>query len=188
MSMNIININDKNSLSQAANILHNGGILIFPTDTVYGIGCLMIDKAINKLYKIKNRPKNQPTAVLMTRNIFDNKRKSELVIEQDEEFLSGKLTIIDEIKDYEIDFPKIIIKDGKIGIRLPQYKWLEDLIEKVGPIVASSANFRGEKAPSNYNELNQNLTKQADLTIKTNVNLGNNPSRIYNKVSGEYLR
>jgi len=185
----IQDINTKDSLQNAANVLKSGGILIFPTDTVYGIGCLMIEKSIKKLYKIKNRPLTQPTAVLMNRNIFDSKRIEELVLEKyDEEFMSGKMTIIDSVQNYAIDFPKILTKDQTIGIRLPQDPWLEQLIDLTGPIVASSANIKGDLAPSKFSEINEELINKVDLAIKTDSNLDGKASMVYDIASNKVLR
>lgn len=179
--MQIIDVENSQSIQNAANVLKNGGVLIFPTDTVYGIGCLMTDFAIPKLYKIKNRPATQPTAVLMSRNVFDSKRIQELVLDKfDEEFMTGKVTVIDSISNYAIDFPKMIISaDQKIGIRLPKYEWLEELIDVVGPIVASSANKRGEMPPAKFAEISTQLIKETDLIIKTDDDLPGIPSVVY---------
>lgn len=66
--MKIIDIKNKGSVQNAAEVLRKGGILIFPTDTVYGVGCLNNEKAIKKLYRMKNRPLNQPTALLISKD------------------------------------------------------------------------------------------------------------------------
>lgn len=189
--MNIFDITTKDSLQNAAQVLKRGGVLIFPTDTVYGIGCVLNKTAIRKLYKIKNRPSLQPTAVLMSRNVFDGKRNSELVLEPklDTLFYSGQLTIIDESENYAIDFPKMIVdEDGTIGLRLPQYKWLEKLIDEVGPIVATSANKKGEKAPANFADISEQIIKEADLVIKSDEKISGKPSSIYNLSNQKKIR
>lgn len=190
MTFMIIDIKNRNSLQNAAEVLKTGGVLIFPTDTVYGIGCLMIDEAIEKLYQIKNRPATQPTAVLMSRNIFDGKRVKELVLDEyDEDFMTGKMTIIDSVSNYAIDFPKMILSDSnKIGIRLPQYAWLTKLIDEVGPIVTSSANKKGEPAPANFQEISELIKKEADLIIESHDLISGHSSKIYNLESGKIIR
>ncbi len=153
-----------------------------PTDTVYGIGCILNKTAIRKLYKIKNRPATQPTAVLMSRNVFDGKRNSDLVLDLklDQKFYSGELTIIDDIVNYAIEFPKMIVaEDNTIGIRLPNHAWLSKLIDEVGPIVTTSANKKGEPTPANFAEVSDQIKKEADLTIETNEKLKGTPSSIY---------
>lgn len=188
--MKILDIKNINSIKSAAKILKSGGVLVFPTDTVYGIGCLLMDDAIKKLYKIKNRSLNQPTAVLMTRNFFDAKRTKELILDlpMEEKFLSGQLTIIGSVDDYATLFPKIITADNTIGIRLPQYSWLEELINITGPIVTASANKRGEETPTNFNQISKLIIEESDLVIKTNEKLSPKASTIYDLTKNEILR
>ncbi len=172
--MNIINISDKSSLETATKILKSGGVVIFPTDTVYGIGCILEKRAIRKLYKIKNRPATQPTAVLMTKNQIGDIKK-----DIPSEFWDGQMTVIVPSKLFKYNFPKMILQDGKIGIRLPKFLWLEKLINIVGPIVTSSANKKGEQPPKKFSEISSELIKLADLTIKTNEKLSGVPSSVY---------
>ena len=189
--MNIIDIKSKNSLQNATKVLTSGGVLVFPTDTVYGIGCILSEDAIKKLYQIKNRPSTQPTAVLMSRDVFDSKRNGELVLdlELDQKFYDGELTIIDEAKNYEIKFSSIILADDDtIGIRLPNHEWLAELIDKVGPIVATSANKKGERTPANFTEISKQIIKEADLVIKSDEKLCGKPSTIYNIEKKELIR
>ena len=187
----IIDIDSTESLKNATLILKKGGVLIFPTDTVYGIGCALKKSAIRKLYKIKNRPATQPTAVLMNRNIFDSKREKVLEFDYDLEnnFYGGVLTIVDSAANYATVFPKMILSsDNKIGVRLPQHAWLEELIDKVGPIVATSANKKGYRPPSKFADIQSQIIKEADLVIQTDETLAGTPSQIYDLENKKYLR
>lgn len=189
--MNNININDKNSLKISAEIMEKGGVIIFPTDTVYGIGCLLNQKAIKKLYKIKNRPLSQPTAVLLSKQLYGKLRSSvKNTIDGDieREFLSGKITIIFAANQFDIKFPKMILKDGSLGVRLPEFVWFEKLINLVGPIVATSANKKGKIAPRSFREIDPQVIKEADLTVKTDKTLGNKPSQVYDLKEQIFLR
>lgn len=82
----------------------------------------------------------------------------------------------------------ILSGDNKIGVRLPKYKWLENLINIVGPIVATSANKKGDTPPKNFAEISPDLIKLADLTIKTDENLGGKPSVVFDLVKNQVLR
>ncbi|MEK7143100.1 MAG: Sua5/YciO/YrdC/YwlC family protein [Patescibacteria group bacterium] len=191
--MKIVSIKAKNSQKIAVDILQKGGILIFPTDTVYGIGCLLNNLSIKKLYKIKQRKFTQPTSVLLTKNLYDNFRlngKSTIKIPTKviKEFLLGKVTIILPTNIFKIDFPKVITKDNKIGIRLPQYKWLEKVINLTGPLVASSANIKGKPAPANYRQIDKKILTQADLVIKTTSYLKGIASKVFDPENKDYLR
>lgn len=191
--MRIIEINNKNSLNVAVEILKQYGILVFPTDTVYGIGCLLSGKPIRRLYKIKNRPLTQPTAVLITKNLYHKMLSSaksgiDLADHIQADFLDGKVTIVFLTRMFKMKFPEIITKDNKIGIRLPQSAWLEKLINVAGPIVTSSANKKGEPAPARFAEVDQNITEQVDLTIKTDEDLPGIPSKVYDLEHKRYIR
>lgn len=181
--MKIIDIKSKDSIQNAAEVLKTGGVLITPTDTVYGIGCILNKTAVRKLYKIKNRPATQPTAVLMTKKIFGN-----IKINIPKEFWSGEMTVIMPSKLFKFDFPKMILGDEKIGVRLPKHKWLEKLIDTVGPIVASSANKKGDRPPTKFTEISPELIKQSDLTIQANETLSGIPSQIYDLTTNKIIR
>lgn len=182
----VVRIENKNSIQNAAEVLKSGGILIFPTDTVYGIGCLLNYESIVKLYKIKKRPLTQPTAILISKNYYPKININDQNIEQG--FLTGKVTLLIKKELVNVDLLDILIKDGKVGIRIPKYSWLEKLINQVGPIVASSANFSGRPTPKNFSEVSLDLINQVDLTIKTSENLGDYSSAVYDIGTGKYLR
>lgn len=189
----IILQNDKNSIKKASIILRRGGILVFPTDTVYGVGCLMDEKTIKQLYKIKNRSLSQPTAILLTKKLYESMRSSakdtiatSSVMEND--FFDGKITLVFPVNEFKIKSPSIIIKDSKVGIRLPQSEWLEKLIDIVGPIVTSSANKKGQPTPARLSEIDQDIIEQADLVIKMDEKLPGIPSRVYDLELKRYLR
>ena len=186
--MKIIDINNKDSIQNAARVLKEGGILVFSTDTVYGIGCLMDKRAIRRLYKIKNRPLNQPTAILCIQNLIPKMRSSTIKGDIKHDFYKGGVTLLISKNLFEMDIPQNLIKDNKVGIRLPKYRWLEKLINMAGPIVASSANKKGEPAPSSFGEIDKEILHQADLAIKTDKKLPGLPSRVYDLELKKYLR
>lgn len=181
--MSIIDINDKNSLEIAADTLKSDGILVFPTDTVYGIGCLLNEKAVKRLYKIKNRPQNKPTAILVTKKYYDDK-----IAGYFKKYKKGKVTLVLNKKLLDFSIPPLIIKDNKIGIRNPNFKWLENLIDLTGPIVASSANRQGEPTPSSFKNLDPNIIKESDLVIASHQKLKGNPSTVFNIEENKIIR
>src|SRR3990172_4259990 len=119
----IIDLKDKSSLSEAARVLKEGKILVFPSDTVYGIGCVLEKPAIRKLYKIKNRPLRQPTGILLTKRIYDSIRSSAQssinIINLSEDvkkgFLAGKITLILPKEIFKLDLPSLNKKKGRGG-------------------------------------------------------------------------
>lgn len=187
--MNIIDIKEKNSLQNAAKVLKTGGVLVFPTDTVYGIGSILNEETIKKLYKIKNRSLDKPTAILTTKEkLCPCLRYSNFKGIISAEFWTGKMTIIFPISALNFEIPEIITKDDTIGVRLPQYLWLENLINEVGPLATSSANKEGESTPKSFNELSSEIVDESDLVIKTNEVLGGKASTILYLEKNKILR
>jgi len=172
--MKIIDQKDINSIQNAAEVLKSGGILVFPTDTVYGVGCALDEAAITRLYQIKNRPLTQPTAILMNKSDVP-----ELLQKEYKKYPAGSVTIIADAKKYNINFPKVLLKDNKIGVRLPNDAWLKKLISIMGPIVASSANLAGESTPKKFSDISSKLLKQVDLAIKSDQISTTSHSTVY---------
>lgn len=158
------------SLDKAIEVIREGGIIIFPTDTAFGIGCRMDDeKAVEKLFKIKKRPPEQAVPVL-----FDNlKRVDEYVLPYGSDvkrlfkkYWPGALTVVLPCKVSKV--PKLVRGSGKtLGVRIPDHSVPIRLIKGVNvPILAPSANFHGGKTPYIFKELDKTLTKLVDFVIE----------------------
>ena len=146
-------------LKRAALILRDGGLVVFPTETVYGLGANMRDKkAIERVYCIKNRPKNKPLTIhiadidmveKMVGKIPTNAKKLAA------KFWPGPLTLI--LKD----------KNGKkTGFRMPDNRIAFLLIKEAAvPVVAPSANISGERPPTNAKEVLRSLDGKMDMVL-----------------------
>jgi L-threonylcarbamoyladenylate synthase len=152
-------------------IFKTGGIVIFPTDTAYGIGCRMDnEQTIRRLFKIRNRPLDQPMPVLlgskeMVRRYFVEKIPQKLNIIMNK-FWPGGLTII---YYYRSDLVSPLITAGKknIGLRIPDHTDLRDIINTLGVgILGPSANFHGQKTPYKFNQIDSELIKLVDYVYK----------------------
>jgi len=163
-------------LNKAASILKSGGVVIFPTDTVYGIGCRFDDqKAIERLYQIKKAPKDQKFPILVS-NINQVKqlaKVNKIAQKLISKYWPGGLTLIlnstrrkPGLKfGQKLDY-KPGLKPTKIGFRMPDSKLALDLIDKIGvPIIGTSANFHGQSTPKRFKEIDPQLIKLADFTI-----------------------
>src|SRR3990167_3063695 len=150
----------EDQIEKAVKILKKGGIVIFPTDTVYGIGCRFDDKdAISRLYKIKKTPDSQPFPIL----VFDLSQVEKLAVinktgeELIKKYWPGALTIVLQSKGGK----------NKIGYRMPSSAFIKSIIDGVGePIIGTSANFHGSVAPKSYEELDSDFAKLADFVVK----------------------
>lgn len=172
MTTAIFNNNlDENSTNLIINELQKGSVGVFPTDTVYGIGCDALNlQALKRLYSIKQRSLNKPINILVS-NIDMAKKFTKNInnIEQKlmEQFWPGDLTIIFNKSNVVPD----LLTSGldTIGIRMPNNKICLDIINKFGnPIAMSSANISNELPDSNIN----NLLKDFDSKVSFIINSG----------------
>ena len=154
-------------VDEAVRILKNGGVVVFPTDTVWGVGAFIESKeGIEKLYRIKNREKNKPTAVLVGSvdqvgkyGDFNDATKN-LV----EKYWPGALTVVVPVRGR---VNKAILNDkGGIGIRYANNKIVKELCLGLGGgIVATSANFAGEESPKSLVEISGDFLNSVDGVI-----------------------
>jgi L-threonylcarbamoyladenylate synthase len=156
------------NLTKALAILKKGGVLIFPTDTVWGIGVsLQRPEAIKKLYQIKKREKDKPTAVLvkdkqMACQLGEINLQAKKLMAR---YWPGGLTLVVKAK---AGLPKEILgPGGTVGLRQPDHQLLLKLLAKLATgLVATSANFSGEAAPLDRKSINQNLIAQASMVLE----------------------
>lgn len=158
-----------NDIKKAAQVIKNGGVVIFPTDTVYGIGCKFDDeRAIERIYKIKNRNAGQAFPILVA-----SEKQAEAIANVNniakklvEKHWPGGLTIILPTRHPD---PKTL----KIGVRMPNSQVVKQLIEEAEtPIIGTSANFHGQPSPRSYEELDEELIKLVDYVVKGECLLG----------------
>lgn len=155
-------------LKQPAKIIRNGGIVLFPTETVYGIGTNGLNEtAIKKLFKIKQRPLNKPISLLVNSIDMINKIAKDITeIEYSiiKEFFPGPLTIVLKKKDI---VPNILTANGNtVGIRMPSNDIALKLIEYTGfPIATSSANISSQPSGTRLQDIIKDFDGKADYFI-----------------------
>lgn len=177
--MEIIKIKEKESLTKAADILKNGGVIVFPTDTIYGIGALASAAGARKIAKIKNRPAGKPFPLLVASIAMAEKFAE--INPQQKRFLKknwpGAVTAILPAKISS----RGLTKKGKIGLRQPNHQWLLKLIKKCGqPLIGTSANPSGQPGSNKIQEIFAYFDSP-DRDIKTRpgliINADNLPKR-----------
>ena len=180
-----------NKIENAVRILRNGGVAIFPTDTVYGIGTLPKKEYMEKIYKIKKRDFSKKIIALIS-----NKNKlAELINETDEnikkienilkKYWPGELTVIFRANQ---NFTKHFDKNMEtIGIRIPKNETALEIIKKSGGVLlTTSANISGENAVTKVENLSQELIKNVDIIISNEkVKLTGKPSTIVKYEDGK---
>jgi L-threonylcarbamoyladenylate synthase len=132
-------------IQEAAKVIKSGGVVAFPTETVFGIGAALDQPhAIRKIFKLKNRPKNKPLQILIGTLAQARKlgkfNKQALALAKE---WPGPLTLV-IYKTRKV--PKLVTGGSKkVGLRMPDHKTTLALIKKCGPIVATSANKAGKR-------------------------------------------
>lgn len=159
---------DEADLKEAVRILKEGGIILYPTDTVWGIGCdARNEKAVSRIYRLKQRSDS----------------KSMLVLVGSEGMLQRTVKHVPDIAWQLIDVavdPMTIIydnpqglaenlkaEDGSLGIRITSEKFSRALCERMrGPIVSTSANVSGKPAPLTFAEISSHIKEGVDYVCK----------------------
>ncbi len=163
-----INHIDMVVLSEAANILKNGGTVAFPTETVYGLGANALDKnAISKIFKAKGRPSDNPLIVHIAdfddlhELVLNIPKKAEMLMEK---FWPGPLTMIFK-KSMKV--PENVTADlDTVAIRMPSHPIANKLIELTGlPIAAPSANLSGKPSPTKAEHVIKDLKGRVDAIV-----------------------
>ncbi|HPT20456.1 MAG TPA: L-threonylcarbamoyladenylate synthase [Bacteroidales bacterium] len=154
----------KNSLTA----LKNGGIILYPTDTIWGLGCDATNpSAVEKIFKIKSRSENKSLIILV-----DGEQMLERYVKDIPEIayeLTGvsddPLTIIYS-KGKNLA-PGVCSEDGSIGIRICHDEFCSELITRFRkPIVSTSANYSGEPSPSHFGEVDDSIVSSVDYVVK----------------------
>jgi L-threonylcarbamoyladenylate synthase len=150
---------DAIGIEKATKVIKDGGIAVFPTDTVYGIGCDPFNKnAVDRIYEIKKRDKKKPFPILthsmgFASEIVEFDKISKKIAEK---FWPGPLTIILKLKDKTLK--ETLGLDEKIAIRVPNNKCLLNILKNSKFLVGTSANLSGEKSFTISQECYQKVT------------------------------
>ena len=158
----------KDHTNRICNILEDGGVIAFPTDTYYGLGVNPFNrKGIRRIFEIKSRRANKPLLVLVTSEAQIDQlvqNRSQQANRLIKEFWPAPLTLIFNAVP---ELPDILTANtGKVGIRLPGNKWTRRLVKAVGcPLTATSANKNNEANLQTAEEVEQTFGTEIDLII-----------------------
>lgn len=174
--MEIIN-KGKDAVERSISVLQNGGLVIFPCETVYGIAVdSQNPEAVKRLNDFKQRPLGKPYAIMcssqeMVEKYVDLNDSAKNLYKT---FLPGPVTVISKSKG---NLAKGIESEfGTAGVRIPDYKFMLDLIEKFGqPIVATSANASYQKRPYKISDVLDNISKKQKSLIDLIIDAGELP-------------
>lgn len=154
-------------IKEALNVLKNGGIILYPTDTVWGIGCdARNSQAVKKIYDLKKREDSKSMIVLVN-NIPALERIVDDVPDAAYEILDNSVSPITLILDEAHNVaPEIIADDGSLGIRVTNEKFSNELCKRLGaPLVSTSANLSGHPSPASFSEISDEIKKGVDYIV-----------------------
>ena len=169
---------NKNELMESISILEKGGIILYPTDTLYGLAVNIWDeKALNKIYSIKQRTKDKPLSICVSNikeisKVANTNQKTLKLISQ---LLPGPYTILLE-KNEKLSH-KLTANSNKIGIRIPNNKISQQLSQKF-PITTTSANISNNEPETTPNLILKQLNSNIDLVLDVGPLNNQEPSTI----------
>lgn len=162
----------KEDVKKCCEILKTGGTILYPTDTIWGLGCDATNaEAVNKIFTIKNRAGDIPLLVLVNsvamleRYVVDMPQVAYDLID----CATSPLTII---FDQARNLPENLIgKDGSIGIRVTNEAFTDNLIQQFHkPIVSTSANIHGNPSPEFYKDIDNQIIDSVDYVVNYRQN------------------
>ena len=178
--MKIITQSDKNSVQRAMEILQTGGVIVYPTDTLYGFGAdATNESAIDKINHIKGRA--GPMSVMaanknMAIGWMDITNKQIEIIEP---YLGGAQTLIVPATPNIVN-TKILGENNTLEIRIPSNKFCNELLFQFGkPIISTSVNRAGEQPMNDPNQIESEFGSEIDLIIDGGTSLESKGSTIY---------
>lgn len=163
---------EREDMAQALEVLKKGGIILYPTDTIWGIGCdATNEEAVKKIYDLKQRSDSKSMLVLvgsegeLQRNVEEVPEAAWMLIET----AVNPITII-------YDRPKgiarnLLAEDGSAGIRITSELFSRTLCNRLRhPIVSTSANISGKKTPVTFSEIDEDIKKGVDYIVRFRQN------------------
>ena len=170
---------DKSDLEEAVRVLRMGGVIVYPTDTVWGIGCdATNEEAVRKVYALKRREDSKSMLVLL-----DAPGKLQGYVEEvpemawellectmEDKTLNSQPSTLNSQRPLTIIYPgaknlakNLLAADGSVGIRITQEPFSKALCERLRrPIVSTSANISGEPAAKTFRQISEEVLQQAD--------------------------
>lgn len=183
MKTEIIKTNNKTAVQRAAEVLRNGGLIIYPTETLYGIGAdASNDKAVKKVINIKNRSKSKHILIAfsdlkMAKKYLVITKKAEVLAKA---FMPGPLSLIVETKTKPV---------RKIGFRIPDNKFVLSLIRKMGkPITSTSANISEKENLYKIKDIIKTFSGKVDLIIDAGNMPKGKASTVYDTTTMKIVR
>lgn len=175
----IIRADQPKIIARAIQILKKGGLVAFPTDTVYGVGALAFDgKAVESIYQAKDRPAEKAIPVLIGETDDLQKIASqvpEMARKLAARFWPGPLTLVIPKRP---ELPEAVSSTDTVAVRIPDHEVARELLRKAGPMAVTSANISSQPSPSTADEVFAQLGGRIALIIDGGIAPGGLPSTL----------
>ena len=154
-------------IKKTVEVLRNGGVILYPTDTIWGIGCdASNEKAVERIYKIKQRSDNKSMLVLVSRPEmiqFYVEELSDIAYDLFDLTTEPLTVILDEAKNLA---KNLIAEDGSVGFRVTNEEFSQKMIQQFKmPIVSTSANVSGKNSPLIFAEISEEIISAVDYVV-----------------------
>lgn len=174
----ILSINDSQAIPLALKTLANDELIVFPTDTLYGLAGRINELSIRKIYQAKERPEEKSIPVLFASVEQLNQLSEDLnpkVLALIKAFLPGPLTIVLPKK---LSLPPALSNNSGVALRMPNHPFALDLLAQSGPLAVTSANISGYENPSTAEEVYAQLSGRVSLILDSGSHPGGLASTI----------
>ena len=157
-----------NDIEECISVLRNGGIILYPTDTIWGIGCdATNEKAVERIFQLKNRPDQKALIVLVAdeMDVLKHVANTDLRVFDYVKQSPRPVTVVYEGAIGLAD--NLVGKDGSVAIRITDDTFCKHLIKRFRkPIVSTSANVSGEPPARYFSEIKDEIKNGADFVVK----------------------
>ena len=170
-AVNIVCILMEKDVQSPGEVLRRGGLILYPTDTVWGIGCDATDeKAVERIYELK-RSVNKHSMLVLCRDadmIVRYVNKAPGIAFEVLEMATKPLTLI--LEGAVGVAPNLIPETGTLGVRVPDHEFCQQLLRRFGkPIVSTSANISGEETPKGLDKVSREIIDGVDYVVNPRV-------------------
>ena len=161
-------MNFESDILNCLKVLRAGGVILYPTDTIWGLGCdATNENAVGKIYELKERPAEKSMIVLMAdeRQLLQHVANPDLAVFDWLKKNPGPTTVI---YDGAIGLAEnLVADDGSVGIRICSDSFCKQLIKRFGkPIVSTSANISGQSSPGNFVDISNEIKTSVDYVVQ----------------------
>ena len=174
----IFSVDDPNTIPSAMTALSANELIVFPTETLYGLASQINEVSLQKIYTAKQRPEEKAIPVLLGNLEQLNELVSEIkpeVLALMNAFWPGPLTLVMPKKN---GLPKSLTPYPGLAVRMPDHPFALNLLQQTGPLAVTSANISGGQNPSTVEEVYAQLKERVSLIIDAGVNPGGKASTI----------